>query len=183
MHTATHFDFETINLLANGGIGVGPTDTIYGLLALASNEMAVERVYDLRARDRSKPCIILIKDPNDLKEFGVATSYIERARPYWPASISLVLPTTEAPHHLLRGGDSLAFRLPNSHSLRKLISKTGPLIAPSANPAGQPPALSIGQAKSYFKENVDFYIGRSKPIVSTASVILRLDPDGATQLR
>ncbi|MDP3729453.1 MAG: Sua5/YciO/YrdC/YwlC family protein, partial [bacterium] len=39
-----------------------------------------------------------------------------------------------------------------------LLKKTGPLVAPSANPQGLTPALTIAQAKKYFGNHVDFYV-------------------------
>jgi len=56
----------------------------------------------------------------------------------------------------------LAFRLPNKKDLINLIKKVGPLVAPSANIEGKPPAKTISQAKKYFGEKVDFYIDSGK---------------------
>ena len=59
--------------------------------------------------------------------------------------------------YLHRGTDTLAFRLPANVSLRNLLKKTGPLIAPSANPEGQKPARTAAAAKKYFCGQIDFY--------------------------
>jgi len=171
------------DIIRSGGIGVGPTDTIYGILALANNQTAVERVYELKGRNSSKPCIVLIDKPEQLSEYGVEDIYAQKAKPYWPAPITLVLPTISAPDYLSRGQDSLAFRMPDSTSLRKLIRATGPLIAPSANPEGELPALSVKQAKAYFADRVDFYVGSNHPIQASASTILKLYGDNVEQLR
>ncbi|RYF29297.1 MAG: hypothetical protein EOO17_02065 [Chloroflexi bacterium] len=48
--------------------------------------------------------------------------------------------------------------LPDDAGLRKLLQQTGPLIAPSANPEGDPPAMTIAKAREYFGDTVDFYV-------------------------
>jgi L-threonylcarbamoyladenylate synthase len=104
----------------------------------------------LKKRDPKKPCIILISHPRDLKLFNLP----ERKLPFWPGPVSVVF-NGSFPLHLARGGDSLAFRVPKNLALLK---KTGPLIAPSANPEGMPPARNIREAKKYFQDKVDFYL-------------------------
>lgn len=177
------YNQQITDILHDGGVGVGPTDTIYGLLAQADNQEAVERVYKLKTRNPSKPCIVLVERPEQLADYGVDKEYIEKAKPYWPAPVTLVLPTKSAPDYLTRGHDSLAFRMPDSIALRKLISVAGTLIAPSANPEGMLPSLSVNQAKAYFGDEVDFYVGSNQPIDASASTILKLTGDSVEQLR
>src|SRR3989338_7413332 len=59
---------------------------------------------------------------------------------------------------LHRGLGTIAFRLPDKEELRKLLREAGPIVAPSANIEGQPPAQTIEQAQKYFGTAVDFYI-------------------------
>ncbi len=102
-------------ILLNGGIAVLPTDTIYGLHCLATNKGAVERIYDLKGRDRAKPFIILISSLDDLKSYGVTVDekLSELLANYWPGPNSIILPVTnERFEYLHRGTKSLAFRLP-----------------------------------------------------------------------
>ena len=61
------------DMLCAGGVGVMPTDTIYGIVGSALDKKAVERIYRLRKRNVRKPMIILIGDAGDLKLFGVET--------------------------------------------------------------------------------------------------------------
>ncbi len=147
---------EAIQFLKNGGIGVLPTDTLYGLVARALDSKAVERVYQVRGRRPDKPCIILIADVSDLQKFGVAADLL--VDQLWPGAVSIVLPCDNQEFsYLHRGTKTLAFRLPADEDLREFLRQTGPLIAPSANPEGQPPALTIEKAKEYFEDKVDFF--------------------------
>lgn len=51
---------EYIEILLNGGIGVYPTDTLYGLVGSALSVDAVERIYAIKQREYHKPLIVLI---------------------------------------------------------------------------------------------------------------------------
>lgn len=154
---------ETINA---GGIVVMPTDTIYGMLASALRPVTIERLYKLRRRNREKPFIILISSLGDLEKFGVTLSATQKKMlaKIWPGPTSVVLGKT-------------AFRLPASGKLRELISKTGPLMAPSANLAGAPPATTIAEAKNYFGNKVDLYIDGGT-IIGKPSTLVRMNLKG-----
>ncbi len=174
-----------------------PTDTLYGICASAFSREAVERVYRLRKRDLKKPMIVLIGPLADLKKFGI------RLKPktynlltnLWPGKISIVLPlsdkrqgTRDKFYYLHRGTKTLAFRLPKSAKLRVFLKKTGPLVAPSANLEGLPPAKTITQAKKYFGGKVDFYINAGRldsppsTVVSVAGGKVRVLRQGAARI-
>lgn len=162
-------------ILKKGGIGVIPTDTIYGLVGSALLPKVVKRIYSVKHRNPKKSSIVLIHDINDLKLFGIKlTGGIDVIlKKIWPGMVSIVLPAARPEfNYLQRGNESIAFRLPKSRTLRALLKKTGPLIAPSANPEGLPPAKTIAEAKKYFGKNIDFYLDggtmESKPSVLIA---------------
>ncbi len=164
-------------LLGAGAVGVLPTDTIYGIVGSALNKETVERIYWLRRRNRKKPMIILIGSLGDLKEFGVVLGPKERAlaRRVWPGKVSVILPCRSARFsYLHRGTKSLAFRMPEPAWLRAVLKKTGPLVAPSANIEGEPPARTINDAKKYFGEHVEFYADAGAR-VSLPSTLVKID--------
>ena len=77
----------------------------------------------------------------------------------WPGKVSAVLPCSDEQWaYLHRGTGTVAFRLPDDAGLRALLRETGPLVAPSANPQGEPPAKTIEDAEGYFGDTVDFYV-------------------------
>ncbi len=155
------------SLLRRGAVGVFPTDTILGLVASALKPAAVERLYRLRRRPTHKASIILIGRRRDLAQFDLDLNSERRRflRRYWPGPISIILPLTARGRarwsHLHRGGNTLAFRLPAERYLRQLLKISGPLVAPSANPAGQAPARTLAEAVAYFGPRLDFYARRA----------------------
>lgn len=166
-----------ITLLKSGGVAVIRTDTLYGIVASAANETAVERVYAIKRRNPQKSCIILIDDPASTYSH---TDELELdIRDHHGVPTSFLIEGTGAPEWLLRENNELAYRIPASTDLRKLLKKTGPLIAPSANPEGLPPAMTIAQAQQYFGESVDMYVDGGEVSADTPpSRLLRIYPDG-----
>ena len=81
--------------------------------------------------------------------------------------------------YLHRGSKSLAFRVPKSKWLRTLISKTGTLVAPSANPEGLKPARTVKAASNYFSDHVDFYLDGGA-LNKKPSTIIRFKKGGFT---
>jgi len=183
---------ELVKVLQNGGVAVMPTDTIYGMVGRAGDEATVNRIYEVRKRAPEKPCIILIGDQAELKNFSITLSEIqkEKLKEFWSfnktqdetGAVSIVLDCENiALTYLHRGTNMLAFRMPASQSLRELLKKTGPLIAPSANTEKFPQSETVEDAKNYFGDAVDLYVDGG-PVVAQASKVIRLHPDGSVDV-
>lgn len=171
---------QIVKLLKDGKVGVMPTDTIYGIVGSALNPQTVEEIYTLRKRDSAKPMIILISSLDDLKKFEISLTSEQKdfLKEVWPNPVSVVLTCNQDKFtYLHRGKKSLAFRMPKDNNLLEILQKTGPLVAPSANLAGNKPAITINEAKKYFTDEVSFCmdIGRLR---SNPSTVIRLYEDG-----
>lgn len=176
------FDETITRLLLEGGVGVLRTDTLYGIVARADDEAAVERVYRVKTRTPNKSPIILIASTAQMfDKYDQATT--KRVQEVWPGKTSVILPSIAAPDWLTRGNRSLAYRIPDNDALRALLAKTGPLIAPSANPEERPPAMDIDEAKAYFGDSVDFYVDHGKVSDDTPSALYRLHASSMERLR
>ena len=175
---------EAAKILVRGGIAVMPTDTLLGIVGSALRPKTVERIYRVRCRDQRKPLIVLIASQRELKRFGIVMTPRLAAflRNVWlvrqvhgrPVPVSVVLP---CPHsrfrYLHRGTETIAFRVPASAPLRSLLRATGPLVAPSANRAGEPSCRTIAEARRAFGDAVDAYLpGRSGS--ATPSLVIKV---------
>lgn len=182
---------DIIEILKSGGVGVLPTDTLYGIVGSALRLATVARIYKLRRRSPRKPMIVLIGSVLDVRMFGVR---LERRTAniltnLWPGVVSVILPCRSKKFaHLHRGTNTIAFRLPKPKWLRALLNKTGPLVAPSANWEGERPAQTVREAKRYFKNNADFYIdggrraGKPSTLVEIRGGKLRVLREGAVRV-
>lgn len=148
---------KLIEMLKSGAVGVLRTDTLYGIVALANNQTAVERIYEVKHRTPTKSPIVLIADQSQM--FEPAPSALQDVlSELWPGPNSIIIPSTAAPEWITRGNGSVAYRQPDNPRLLRLLAAVGPLAAPSANPEGEPPAKSWGEAQGYFGDTVDFYV-------------------------
>ena len=160
--TAKHyktFSSEAAHALLRGAVGILPTDTLYGLVASATEPMAVERVYRLKGRDDNKPCIILVPEEASVAHFGVPTEEISQVARYWPGALSVIFSTIDKKYdYLIRDGKLPPFRIPDNAALRHFLHESGPIIAPSANKQGEQPVANIQSAQELFSDTIDFYI-------------------------
>jgi L-threonylcarbamoyladenylate synthase len=166
---------EVIGIIKCGGIGVLPTDTLYGLVAKADDKKAVERLYEVKKRPKDKPFIILIEKIKDLQKFGIELSRYEekKLKEIWPNPVTVIFPLPSKKfEYLTRGSGKIAIRVPNDVLMQKILAKSGPLVAPSANISDEPPAEDIKQAEKYFGKNVDFYYGTKKKELQQPSTII-----------
>lgn len=176
---------DLIKKLKSENIIVYPTDTIYGIVGSALSKKVVSRIYTIKGRDENKPFIILISRIEDLKLFGVKISPDQEKylKSVWPGKVSVILPCKSKKfYYLHRGTNSLAFRLPKKKSLQALLKKTGPLVAPSANPQGLLPATTIREAKNYFGDTIDAYVSGGK-LEGKSSTLISLLHEKAEILR
>jgi len=127
-------------VLRDDGVLVYPTETFYGLGALASSGKAIQKVYLLKSRDRGKPLSIVISDTAMAEESAASIPPLFRvlAREFWPGPLTLVLKVRPVfPADILGPGGTLAMRVPGVPWLRELIHSLGePITATSANISG-----------------------------------------------
>lgn len=171
-------------ILLAGGVGVVPTDTLYGVVGSALKKKSVERIYELRKRNLTKPMIILIATLNDLKKFGIILSANQKKalKEIWPDRVSVVLSCKNKKfQYLHRGSNELAVRLPADVELIKLLKKVGPLVAPSANLEGKVPAATYLEARKYFADEVDFYVDFGK-LKSKPSTLIKMNEAGKIEV-
>lgn len=132
-----HISDDVAKGLLNDLVALVPTDTVYGLAALPSSKIAVEKVYKLKQRSKDFNLPIMVSDPNDLNELGLDINENAEAllnSPYMPGAITLVLGFSGSLRPTwLEGRDEVAVRIPNHKYLLSVLSGTGPLLVTSAN--------------------------------------------------
>jgi L-threonylcarbamoyladenylate synthase len=180
-------DNKVISFLRNGGVGLLPTDTIYGLSCLALNENSVINLHHLKDRGATKPFVILISDETQLETLGVAIVDVSITK-YWPGKMSMILDSPEAPIWLNPKSGTLAIRMPDHEVLHDLIEKVGPIISTSANISGEKPAQNISEAEQFFGDKLDFYVnagemkGQPSTIVKLVSGKLKIIRRGEVKI-
>ena len=151
---------DTIKRLRNGEVGIIPSDTIYGISSLVTEE-AMERIYEIKERPQSKKLIVL-SDKNSLESLGLIVP--DEILSLWPSPLTVILPT--------KGGDTLAVRVPDDKYLSSLLSETGPLFSTSVNISGKPSLESFEDIYPVFSEKVDFIVRKENIVKGESSTLL-----------
>lgn len=132
---------DAARILCEGGLVAFPTETVYGLGADATNDMAVARIFAAKGRPRFNPLIVHVADPaaaQALVEFREPARALAAA--FWPGALTLVLPRrADCKLSLLvsAGLDTVAVRVPSNSVAAQLLRAAGrPIAAPSANASG-----------------------------------------------
>jgi L-threonylcarbamoyladenylate synthase len=178
---------EHVAMLRRGGVIACATETLFGLLADARSERAVERVVSLKQRG-SEPIAVIAPDLACVEELAQALDGPARALAlrYWPGPLTLIVRARVAlPRALLRDG-TLGVRVPGASPALELVRAFGgALTATSCNPSGLPAARDDGEARAYFGEQLDAIVSGAAPgsapstIVDTTGGALRVLRQGA----
>ena len=144
---------EAARLLRGGALVGFPTETVYGVGALATSGDAIAALYAAKRRPANKPLIIHLsrrRDADAFAEIGQLAALLMRR--FWPGPLTLVLrrrPSAPLAAAATSGLASVALRLPAHPAAALLIDAAGPLAASSANLSGAPAALTataVGEA-------------------------------------
>lgn len=132
---------EAAECLQRGGLVAFPTETVYGLGALALDASAVARIFSAKGRPLSDPLIVHIAERKQATELVSDFPRLANrlAAEFWPGPLTLVLPKSEAvPSIVTAGGPTVALRIPADERALSLLRAVGaPLAAPSANRFGR----------------------------------------------
>ncbi len=170
---------KCVGILNNGGLAVIPTDTVYGVVCRAADEVAVQRLYRLKSRE-NKPGTVIASSIDQLVELGIKRRYLSAVSQYWPNPISI-----EIPHdinYLNQDTGRQAVRVVNNKNLQQILDKTGPLLTSSANTPGKSTSKNIAEAKKYFTDKVDFYLDGGE-LPDNPSTLIRIIDDAVEVLR
>jgi len=177
MMTSNSYD-DVITVLQDGGVGVMPTDTVYGLVARAADKAAVERFYGLKQRTH-KPGTVVAASVQQLLDLGLQERYLSRVEQWWPGPLSVEVPLGDELGYLHQDTGRQAFRVVADEGLRKVLEQTGPLVTTSANRPGEPGAVNLSEAQDYFENKVDFYVDGGDLSGRAPSTIIGVEDDGA----
>lgn len=165
-------------ILREGGLVAFPTETVYGIAVSAEKPEAVERLYALKGRELKKPMTMMLADVGPLFERcpSVPSAARDLMKRFWPGPLTLVVPDAE--------GRLCGFRLPASPLARGLVRAAGvPLLVPSANRSGQPPATTAAEVLRQLPEGLDLVIDGGPAEGGVASTVVQVTDAGVSVLR
>lgn len=158
-------------ILQNGGLVVAPTETRYGLLARVDQSEAVEKLFDVKGRDTSKPSAIFVNNISELSKLAEVVPIADKlARTFLPGPLTLVLKAKREFGTQFTQNGLTGFRISSSKVISSISEKSGLLLsATSANISGEPETETIEKIHEQFGDKIDLYLdsGRLNNPVST----------------
>jgi L-threonylcarbamoyladenylate synthase len=182
---------EAAGILRAGGVVAIPTETVYGLAAVAFDEAAVAKIFRAKDRPSFDPLIVHLGDPDlaatvDLARMSPAARAAAAAltAAFWPGPLTLVLPRgARVPDLVVSGLDTVAVRMPRHPVAQAVIRAVGaPLAAPSANRFGRISPTSAADVVAELGDRIPLVLDGGPCVVGVESTVVALDGDGALTL-
>lgn len=186
---------HALDVLRHGGLVAFPTDTVYGLGALAFDGDAVASVYAAKARSPQKSIPVLIGAMADFDRVAAHASEMARrlAGRFWPGPLTLVVDKSPGLPPVISADATVGVRQPNHSAALALLQAAGPMAVSSANLSGQPDPTSASDVIAQLDGRIELVLdGGTTPggIPSTVAdctggdlVILREGPLSIEDLR
>ncbi len=163
------------DIILDGGIVAIPTDTVYGLACDSTNPKAVERLYAIKGRERSKAIPVLIDGMRTLARLvrDIPPDVESMLKELWPGALTVVFPKPETMLSAVSQVATLGIRMPDSTIALSLISVVArPLAVTSANPSGMPPATTAPKVREYFGNKIDMILDGGETKGEVTSTVL-----------
>lgn len=173
--------------MRSGGVVVGPTDTVYGIFANATDSKAIKKIFEMKGRSQ-KPLLIFVRDIAMARWYAyisdIKAKFLEKV---WPGAVTVIFHHKEKLPKILTGkSNTIGIRMPDHAFLSELLERLDfPLAQTSANASGKPVARNIREIKEYFKQQKikpDLIIDGGE-LPDNPSTIIDLTRDKAAILR
>jgi len=174
---------EIVTILEDSGIILYPTDTIWGVGCDACNPVAIERIYNLKKRERSKPFVLLVDSIEMLRNYvNSVHPRIETLLSFHSRPLTVIYEQgVNLPENAMASSGSVAIRIAKDNFCQQLIKTLGkPLIATSANISAEPFPANFGEISSEIIQGVEYVVHhrRDDKEERTPSVIIKYNQKG-----
>jgi L-threonylcarbamoyladenylate synthase len=123
-----------------------PTDTVYGLAALASASGSPAAIAAIKGRSATQPLILMCSSLEEVRTFAeLPPRAKDLAERFWPGPLTLILPARPGSQSL-GGGATVGVRIPAHALALQLLAQSGPLATTSANRHGLAPVSGAVEA-------------------------------------
>uniref|UniRef100_A0A6G1SC52 Threonylcarbamoyl-AMP synthase n=1 Tax=Aceria tosichella TaxID=561515 RepID=A0A6G1SC52_9ACAR len=151
-------DREQVNfacgILNKSGVIALPTDTLYGLAAVANDSKALDKIYKIKGRDAGKPLAVCVADVAEIPQVAdIGKNDMDVFRSLLPGPVTLVLKRSSSLNKDLNPNvPTIGVRVPCHNFIIALCDQLGPLALTSANKSGEKSPLVIDDFKEIWDE-------------------------------
>ena len=152
-----------------------PTETLYGIAALAFDERAVDRVFEIKGRPKDMPIALLVRDLNMLSAVAeVNDRALALVENFWPGALTLVLNEKgDLPGLITAGTGKVAVRISGHHFVKALFNHLNqPITSTSANVSGEGNLTNFDDIQRVLGKRVDLIIDSGNIPPSVGSTVL-----------
>src|SRR5690349_5272226 len=151
---------RALEILKTGGLVAFPTDTVYGVGALAFDGKAVESIYAAKDRPIEKAIPVLVADAADMEKVGMNIPEVayKLAAHFWPGPLTVVVPKKPTLPESVSAIDTVGVRVPDHEVARAILRAAGPMAVTSANISGQPSPSTAQEVLDQLDGRIDLII-------------------------
>ena len=185
-------------VLARGGLVIFPTETVYGVAANAELPAALDRLRKFKQRPANKPFTLHIGKKSDLHRYVPQLSPLNQQflRKAWPGPLTVIFSLNISQIEIVRAelppnqiqalylDHTIGVRLPDHRTAQKLLNAVeAPIVAPSANLAGNNPPVTAQEAMAELDGKVDLALDFGPTKYKKASTVVRIEDERMEVLR
>jgi L-threonylcarbamoyladenylate synthase len=190
IHKIIKYSKNSIRLLKqsleDGNIIAVPTDTVYGLIADAYNEKAVNKIFKIKLRPKKLSLIIFVSSIEEAKKIGHFSKYDELlAKAFWPGDLTLIVKRkSNKIFYGHKSSTTVGIRIPNHKALLNLLIETKkPLASTSANSHKEKTPKNIKELDIISNKEITYALVSNHKIAGSESTIVSLINDKINILR
>ncbi|MCP5369410.1 MAG: threonylcarbamoyl-AMP synthase [Rickettsiaceae bacterium] len=157
---------HAVKFIKNGQLVIFPTETVYGIGADATNELACKKIFTAKGRPSHNPLIVHVANIDQAKTIAIFNDFAEKLSSLWPGPLTLVLPLSlnhKIAPSVTASLSTVAVRIPSHDIALQLIKNAAsPIAAPSANLSGSLSSTALEQVQESFGQQENIYIIRNQ---------------------
>jgi tRNA threonylcarbamoyl adenosine modification protein (Sua5/YciO/YrdC/YwlC family) len=169
---------KAADILRDGGIIIYPTDTVYGIGCDLSNKKGIEKIYELKKRNRKQPLSFVCSDLKHISEYAKVTDYAYKTmKRLLPGAYTFILEASRlVPKIILPKRSTTGIRVPDNQICLALVRELGqPIISTSVKTEQGETLGDPSVIKEYFSKTVDLIIDGGIIMPQPSSVISLVD--------
>jgi L-threonylcarbamoyladenylate synthase len=176
---------RALEILKRGGLVAFPTDTVYGVGALAFDGKAVESIYGAKDRPTEKAIPVLIGDKDDLEKVGIhiPASAHKLAFRFWPGPLTILVPKRADLPESVSATATVGVRVPDHDVARALLRAAGPMAVTSANISGGQSPVTAEEVYEQLGGRIDLIIDGGQTPGGVPSTLVDCTPSELKVLR
>ncbi|MBW2618495.1 MAG: threonylcarbamoyl-AMP synthase [Deltaproteobacteria bacterium] len=169
---------QAVEVLRAGGVIIYPTDTFYGIGCDLFNKKAIERIYQIKRRPKTKPFSFICADLKDIAQYAIVSNYAYKTmRRFLPGPYTFVLKgTKQVPRMMLNNRKMVGIRVPDDSVALSLVAALGhPIISTSATIDSEDIISDASLLADHLGHSVDLVVDGGPRGFEPSSVISLID--------